>query len=285
MVAGLDRAMGDFVFEFDDTFMDYPFEVLDRMYDSAVERVRRGRRRAGQPRVGPAVVLRGVQLVLAHPAAAQLRAAAGVLTPRARRDAPSARADPRPAGAVPLHRVPVPAAGLPGRTGRPATIRGRACASGWTCSSRSPTPGSGSRGRSSCFFAAVSALSIVASIFAFISDRETPWELVITADRRRVGFAGLYFVPGGGRRVCGSDPRRGAEPADLHDGQDPHLDDDADGDQTGARPASRRRSGSRPRASRSRSWCASGESPRSTSGRSGPSAARRPSRRSRPASS
>ena len=36
MVAGLDRAMGDFVFEFDDTFMDYPFEVLDRMYDSAV---------------------------------------------------------------------------------------------------------------------------------------------------------------------------------------------------------------------------------------------------------
>ena len=36
MVAGLDRAMGDFVFEFDDTYMDYPFEVLDRMYDSAV---------------------------------------------------------------------------------------------------------------------------------------------------------------------------------------------------------------------------------------------------------
>ena len=64
MVAGLDRAMGDFVFEFDDTFMDYPFEVLDRMYDSAVERVRRRRRRPRQPRVASAVVLRGLQLVL-----------------------------------------------------------------------------------------------------------------------------------------------------------------------------------------------------------------------------
>ncbi len=36
MVAGLDRAMGDFVFEFEDTYLDFPVEVLRRMYDTAV---------------------------------------------------------------------------------------------------------------------------------------------------------------------------------------------------------------------------------------------------------
>lgn len=36
MVAGLDRAMGDFVFEFEDTYLDFPLDVLDRMYDTAV---------------------------------------------------------------------------------------------------------------------------------------------------------------------------------------------------------------------------------------------------------
>ncbi len=36
MVAGLDRAMGDFVFEFEDTYLDFPVDVLRRMYDTAV---------------------------------------------------------------------------------------------------------------------------------------------------------------------------------------------------------------------------------------------------------
>jgi polyisoprenyl-phosphate glycosyltransferase len=36
MVAGLDRAMGDFVFEFEDTYLDFPIDVLSRMYETAV---------------------------------------------------------------------------------------------------------------------------------------------------------------------------------------------------------------------------------------------------------
>jgi polyisoprenyl-phosphate glycosyltransferase len=36
MVAGLERAMGDFLFELSDVQMDYPVEVLGRMYDTAV---------------------------------------------------------------------------------------------------------------------------------------------------------------------------------------------------------------------------------------------------------
>jgi dolichol-phosphate mannosyltransferase len=43
------------------------------------------------------------------------------------------------------------------------------------------------------FFAAVSVVAILLSIIAFISDRETPWELVITT-MIAVGFAGLFFV-------------------------------------------------------------------------------------------
>jgi dolichol-phosphate mannosyltransferase len=35
MLAGLDRAMGDFVFEIDDARVDYPIEVLGSMYDTA----------------------------------------------------------------------------------------------------------------------------------------------------------------------------------------------------------------------------------------------------------
>jgi glycosyltransferase involved in cell wall biosynthesis len=36
MVAGLERAMGDFLFELSDVDMDYPVEVLGRMYDTAL---------------------------------------------------------------------------------------------------------------------------------------------------------------------------------------------------------------------------------------------------------
>jgi len=36
MVAGLDRAMGDFLFEFEDTYLDFPIELLDELYDTAV---------------------------------------------------------------------------------------------------------------------------------------------------------------------------------------------------------------------------------------------------------
>lgn len=36
MVAGLDRAMGDFVFEFEDTVQDFPADILERMYVTAV---------------------------------------------------------------------------------------------------------------------------------------------------------------------------------------------------------------------------------------------------------
>jgi glycosyltransferase involved in cell wall biosynthesis len=36
MVAGLERAMGDFLFEFQDVHIDYPLEVLGRMYDTAL---------------------------------------------------------------------------------------------------------------------------------------------------------------------------------------------------------------------------------------------------------
>ena len=267
MVAGLDRAMGDFVFEFDDTFMDYPFEVLDRMYDSAVERVRRRRRRSRQPRVGPAVVLRGLQLVLGHPAAARLRAAARVVTARARRDAPPAGADPRPAGAVPLHRVPVPAARLPGRpVGRPPPSDQPALRAGrLLLVHRRRRPD-----LAALFLLLRSGVGPVDRRRASSRSSATgrpPWELVITSIIA-VGLRRAVLRPGGGRRVRRSHPRRGAQPADLHDGQDPHLDDHADRDPARCRPASRRRSGSRLKWTRSRSWCASGESPRSTSSRS-----------------
>ena len=36
MVAGLDRAMGDFVFEFEDTYQDFPADILEQMYQTAV---------------------------------------------------------------------------------------------------------------------------------------------------------------------------------------------------------------------------------------------------------
>ena len=35
MLAGLDRAMGDFVYEIDDARIDYPIEILDEMYSTA----------------------------------------------------------------------------------------------------------------------------------------------------------------------------------------------------------------------------------------------------------
>jgi dolichol-phosphate mannosyltransferase len=35
VLAGLDRAMGDFVFEIDDSFLDYPIEILDTLYRTA----------------------------------------------------------------------------------------------------------------------------------------------------------------------------------------------------------------------------------------------------------
>ncbi len=43
------------------------------------------------------------------------------------------------------------------------------------------------------FFAAVSVVTLALSVFAFVSDKLSPWELIITTIVA-FGFAGLYFV-------------------------------------------------------------------------------------------
>ncbi len=192
MVAGLDRAMGDFVFEFDDTFMDYPFEVLDRMYDSAVN---------------------GFDVVAAAPdnLGWGLRAFYAVCNWFSRIQPPLSyerlRVSSRRALDAMLHqrerirdrqvlyrytgyrylRLDYPADRSAGHHPRTSLRFGLDVFFSFT------DAGVRISRALFLFFAAVSALSVVASIFAFVSDKETPWELVITAILA-VGFAGLYFV-------------------------------------------------------------------------------------------
>jgi dolichol-phosphate mannosyltransferase len=191
MVAGLDRAMGDFVFEFDDTYMDYPLEVLDRMYDSAVN---------------------GFDVVAAAPdtlggaCASSTRSATGSRGSSrrsatsgcgCRRAAPSTRCSTSgsgsgTAGPLPLHRVPVPALDYP--ADRSAGHRPRTSLRFGLDVFFSFTDAGVRIARALfLFFAAVAAVAIVLGIIAFISDRETPWQLIITSIIA-VAFAGVFFI-------------------------------------------------------------------------------------------
>ena len=136
MVAGLDRAMGDFVFEFEDTYLDFPVEVLRRMYDTAVggfDIVAAVPSRRAAPDTD---LLPLVQPVLLVRPAARLRAAAGVFPARDRRDAAAAGAGALPAGAVPTDRLPLRAAGVRRRTRSGRAAARTTCASPSTSSSR-----------------------------------------------------------------------------------------------------------------------------------------------------
>jgi dolichol-phosphate mannosyltransferase len=192
MVAGLDRAMGDFVFEFDDTFMDYPVEVLDRMYDSAVggfdvvaaapdnlgwglrafyavcnwfsgiqpplsyERLRVSSRRALDAMLHPRERIRDRQVLYRYTGYRYLR-----LDYRAIR---SAGHHPRTSLRFGLDVFfSFTDAGV--RIARALFL----------------------------FFAGVAAVAIVLGIIAFISDRETPWQLIISSIIA-VAFAGVFFI-------------------------------------------------------------------------------------------
>jgi glycosyltransferase involved in cell wall biosynthesis len=192
MVAGLDRAMGDFVFEFDDTFTDYPFEVLDRMYESAVsgfDVVAAAPSNLGWGlRAFYAVCnwFSGIQPPLSYERlrVSSRRALDAMLHQRERiRDRQVLY---RYTGYRYL-RLEYPADRSAGH--RPTT----SLRFGLDVFFSFTDAGVRISRALFLFFTAVSALSIVASIIAFVSDKETPWELVITAILA-VGFAGLYFV-------------------------------------------------------------------------------------------
>ena len=191
MVAGLDRAMGDFVFEFDDTYLDYPFEVLDRMYDSAVN---------------------GFDVVAAAPDRLGwgLRAFYAVCNRFSRIQPPLSyerlRVSSRRALDAMLHqrerirdrqvlyrytgyrylRLDYPADRSAGHRPRTSLRFGLDVFFSFT------DAGVRISRALFLFFAVVAAVAIVLSIIAYINDRETPSDLVI-ASIIAVGFAGLYF--------------------------------------------------------------------------------------------
>ncbi len=192
MVAGLDRAMGDFVFEFDDTFMDYPFEVLDRMYDSAVngfDVVAASPDNLGWGlRAFYAVCnwFSGIQPPLSYERLrlSSRRALDAMLHQRERiRDRQVLY---RYTGYRYL-RLDYPADRKAGHHPRTSLRFGLDVFFSFT------DAGVRISRAFFLFFAAVSVVAIFLSIIAFISDRETPWELVITT-MIAVGFAGLFFV-------------------------------------------------------------------------------------------
>ncbi len=192
MVAGLDRAMGDFVFEFDDTFMDYPFGILDRMYDSAVS---------------------GFDVVAAAPDRLgwRLRAFYAICNQVSNIEPPLSyerlRVSSRRALDAMLHqrerirdrqvlyrytgyrylRLEYPADRAAGH--RPSTSLRFGLDVFFSFTD------AGVRISRALFliFAAVSGVTMVLSITGFLINKETPWELIITTVVA-VGFAGLYFV-------------------------------------------------------------------------------------------
>ena len=134
----------------------------------------------------------GVQLVLLVRSAARLRAAAGVVPARGRRDAAAAGAGPLPAGAVPLHRVPLRCAS----TTRPDRAVGHAAANDlrFALDVIFSVTEAGVRVARALFvviFAASPCPAIVSSIVLSIATRETAWELVLAVHRRRGILPGL----------------------------------------------------------------------------------------------
>ena len=261
MVAGLDRAMGDFVFEFDDTFMDYPLEVLDRMYDSAVERVRHRRCRPDNLGWG----LRAFYAVCNW--------FSGIQPPSAtsgcgcRRAALSTRCSTSGSGS---------------ETGRSSTARPGTGTCDWTTGrpvGRPPSAdepafgldvffsftdaGSGSRGRSSCS----SRRCRPCRSCEHHRVRERQGDAVGADDYvdLAVGFAGLYFVLAVlGEYVARILAEVRSRPIYTMDKTLTWTITPTETERVPRHPGEGAGRGAA--TSRSRSWCASGESPPSTSG-------------------
>jgi dolichol-phosphate mannosyltransferase len=192
MVAGLDRAMGDFVFEFDDTYLDYPFEVLDRMLDAAVS---------------------GYDVVAAAPSHLRwgLRAFYAVCNRFSGYEPPLTyerlRVSSRRALDAMLHQR---------ERIRDRQVLYRYTGYRYLRLDYTSDPAAGHRPQTSVRFAldvffsftdagvriarafvllcaTVALVAIVLSIVARIRNAETPWQLIITSIIA-LGFAGLYFV-------------------------------------------------------------------------------------------
>lgn len=192
MVAGLDRAMGDFVFEFDDTYMDYPFEVLDRMYESAVngfDVVAAAPDRLGWSLRSFYVVCNwfsGIQPPLGYERlrVSSRRALDAMLHQRERiRDRQVLY---RYTGYRYL-RLDYPADRSAGH--RPRTSLRFALDVFFSFTD------AGVRIARALFlfFTAVAVVAILLGIIAFINNRETPWQLIVTSIIA-VAFAGVFFV-------------------------------------------------------------------------------------------